>query len=139
MSKFLVGLVIASLAMLLWQFVATMLMRAFGVRLPWPLFGKNRKRALQLLTSSQSVLCGVLFIGCGMLVGMTSFEYLIWKYWNGSGGDFSLRVGIYAVLWPAYGLLRGFAQADDNRYRRTAAGSPGIGESGAKTDGYRHV
>jgi hypothetical protein len=115
---FLIEPAVALLAILLWQFVATMLMRVFGVRLPLQPFGKERKRALQLLTFSQSVWCGFLFDGCGMWIAMTLFEYLSWKYGNGSYADFSLSVRLYAVLWPAFGLFIGFIKADDNRHRR---------------------
>jgi hypothetical protein len=129
-AKFLIALLcllFAFLTLRLWQFVATLLMRMFGVQLPLQPFGKGRKRAPQLLTFSQSVWFGVLFYGCGMWIATTLLEYLIWKYWNGSSSSFSLRIRIYAVLWPAFGLLRGLALADENRGRRSEAGPPKSG------------
>jgi hypothetical protein len=129
-AKFFIAPVVILLALLLWWFVSTLIMRLFGVRLPFNPFSKDRKRASQLLTFSQSVWVGVLFQGCGMFIAMTLFEYLAWKYWNAPSRDFSLRIRVYVVLWPAYGLLMGFIRADDNRYRGIAAGSPGIGERG---------
>lgn len=133
MAKFLIGLVVAFLAILLWHLVATLLMRVLGV--PLRPFDKDRRRALQLLTFSQSIWCGILFNGCGMWIAMTLFEYLIWKYWHGSYRDFSLRTRLYAILWPAYGVLMGFILADDNRGHRIAAASPGIGERDHTTPG----
>ena len=134
MAKFFIAPVVVILAMLLWQFVATLLMRVFGARLPLRLFGKERKEAIQLLTFAQSVWYGVLFYGCGMLIAMTLLEYLIWKYWNGSSSAFSLRVRIYAVLWPVLGLLNGLILGEENLRRRRTAGLP---KSGAGQNDYR--
>jgi hypothetical protein len=133
-AKFLIALVVVILAILLWQFVATLLMRVFGARLPLRLFGKKRKSAIHLLTFAQSVWYGVLFNGCRMWIGMTLGEYLIWKHWNGSSSDFSLSVRIYSVLWPVLGLLRGLALGDENGQRRSPAEPP---KSGAGQHDYR--
>ena len=124
-AKFLVGLVVAFLAILLWHFVAALLMRVFGVRLPLRPFDKDRKRALQLLTFSQSIWCGILFNGCGMWIAMTLFEYLIWKYWNGSYRDFSLRIRRGRDFVAGVRGVDGFRSGRDKRGHRIAAGSPG--------------
>ena len=134
MAKFLIALVVGVPAILLWQFVATLLMRVFGAQLPLRPFGKERKTAIQLLTFAQSVWYGVLFNGCGIWIAMTLCEYLIWKYWNGSSSDFSLRIRIYAVLWPVFGLLRGLALGEENQSRRSPAQPP---KSGAGQNDYR--
>ena len=106
MAKFFIAAVVL-VAVLLWRLIVTMLMRLFGIHLPLQPFGRDRKRASQLLTFSQSVSEGVLVLGCGLFIAMTLFEYFAWKYWNAPARDFSLRIRVYAIVWPAYGLLMG--------------------------------
>jgi hypothetical protein len=116
-------LAIVLAAILIWQFVATLLMRPLGIRLPFHPFGKNRRRALQLLTFSQSVWEGVLVYGCGMFIGMTLFEYLAC---NGDApwAELSLRIRLNAVLWPAAGLFVGAIHASENRTHGSAGAPP---------------
>lgn len=128
MANLLTKLAIVLAAILIWQFVATLLMRPFGIRLPFHPFGKNRRRAFQLLTFSQSVWEGVLVYGCGMFIGMTLFEYLSCKYGDAPWTEFSLRIRLYAVLWPAAGLLVGAIHGSENRTRGSAAGPPATGK-----------
>jgi hypothetical protein len=127
-AKFLIELVVAFLAILLWQLVATLLMRVFGIRLPLRPFGKDRKRASQLLTLSQCVWEGVLVYGCGMFISLTLFDYLGCRYGNAPCRDLSLNIRVYAVLWPVVGLFLGAMHGSENRTRRAAAGPPGIGK-----------
>jgi hypothetical protein len=123
-AKFFIPLLAGLVAVLVWQIVATLLMRLFGVQLPLRLFSRERKRAVQLLTFSESVWYGVLFSGCGIWIGMTLAEYLLWKYFNGSSRDLSVRIRVYAVVWPAYGLFVGLGHWEDhNRALLGAAGS----------------
>jgi hypothetical protein len=122
--RFFTPSVVGLVAFLLWWFVAALLMRVLGARLPLRPFGKEARRAVQLLTFSQSVWYGVLFNGCGMFIAMALFEYLSVRYWNAPLKDFSLRIGVYAVLWPAFGIFIGLLRADENKNRRTSSGLP---------------
>ena len=128
MASLFIGLGVALPVIFIWQFVATLLMRLFGVRLPFSLFGKNRKRALQLLTFSQSVWEGILSYGCGIFIWMILFEYLTCKYGDHPCMVFSLRICVYAVLWPAVGAFVGAQHWSENRTRRIAPGSLEIGK-----------
>jgi len=96
-------------------------MRLFGAGLPLLPFGKEAKRAVQLLTFSQSVWYGVLFTGCGLFIVMTLFGCFDWTSRNTPVVVFSPRILLYAIALPAYGLLRGFTLADENKKRRNSA------------------
>ena len=128
MANFLVRLVVVFLVIFIWQFVATLLMRLFGVRLPLQPFGKNRKLASQLLTFSQSVWEGVLVYGCGMFIGLTLFDFLGCRYGDAPCRDLALNIRVYALLWPSVGLFLGAMHGSENRTRHTGAGPPGIGK-----------
>ncbi|MGP0019006.1 MAG: hypothetical protein ACLPHP_10590 [Candidatus Sulfotelmatobacter sp.] len=120
MARFFIAGVVLLAVPLLWLCIATLLMRLFGARVPLLPFTKEGRRAVQLLTFSQSVWQGVLSFGCGMFIAMTLFEYLSWRYWNIPSTDFPIRIRVYAVLWPAVGLFVGLLHADQNRKRRTS-------------------
>jgi exosortase/archaeosortase len=112
----------------LWNFLTALLFRLFGTRLPLlPFAFKESKRAYQLLTFSQSVWAGVIQYGCGMFLCMTLYEYLAWKYWNAPWSGFSMRIRMYAVMWPAMGLLIGLIRAEDNNRRRRLAAAAKTG------------
>jgi hypothetical protein len=124
-ARFFIALLLVGLpTVFLWNFLTALLFRLFGVRLPLlPFAFKASKQASQLLTFSQSVWVGVIQFGCGMFICMTLYEYLAWKYWDAPWSHFPIRIRVYAVMWPAVGLLIGLIRADDNRCRRLAAGS----------------
>jgi hypothetical protein len=118
--RFFITVVVVLAAVLLWSFAAALLMRLFGARLPLLPFTKSGKRALKLLTFSQSVCYGVLVQGCGMFIAMTLFEYLSWRYWHVPSKNFSMTIRVDAVLWPLFGLFVGLLDAGENRSRRTS-------------------
>jgi hypothetical protein len=120
-----IALLLVGLPLLfVWIFLTALLFRLFGIRLPLlPFSFKASKQASQLLTFSQSVWVGVIQTGCGMFIFTTLYEYLACKYWNAPWDHFRIRIRIYAVMWPAFGLLIGLIRADDNRCRRLTAGS----------------
>jgi len=92
----------------------------FGARLPLLPFTKSGKRALKLLTFSQSVCYGVLAQGCGMFIAMTLSEYFSWRYWHVPSKNFSMTIRVDAVLWPLFGLFVGLLHAGENRNRSTS-------------------
>jgi hypothetical protein len=115
----------------LWNFLIALLFRLFGVRLPLlPFAFKESKRAYQLLTFSQSVWAGIIQYGGGMFLCMTLYEYLAWKYWNAPWSGFSIRIRMYAVMWPVMGLLIGLMRAEDNNRRRRLAAESSRSETG---------
>jgi hypothetical protein len=106
-ANLLIRLVVVFLVVFVWQFVATLLMRLFGARLPLQPFSKNRKLASQRLTFYQCVWEGLLLYGCGMFIVLTLLDYLGCRYGNAACGDLSLNIRVYAVLWPVVGLFVG--------------------------------
>jgi hypothetical protein len=109
MPEFSILIVVALLAFLLWYAVVVLLLRPFGVRLPFRRL-RSRNGTSRSLTFSQHIwLNGVLYWGCGMWIVMTLGDYLDWKYWNGSAHDLSAgRLLFHAVLWPLGGFAYGW-------------------------------
>jgi len=108
-AEFFVQIVVALPVFLLWFALVTLLVRAFGVRLPFRIL-RQRDGTSQSLTFSQHLwLIGVLYWGCGMWIVTTLDDYIDWKYWGGSSHDLSAgRLVFHAVLWPLGGLLFGW-------------------------------
>jgi hypothetical protein len=108
-AEFFIQILVALPVFLLWFAVVALLLRAFGVRLPFRGL-RGRNGASQSLTFSQHMwLIGVLYWGCGMWIVTTLDDYLDWKYWNGSAHDLSAgKLLFHAVLWPLGGLLFGW-------------------------------
>lgn len=117
MDRYLIAATIGLAAAFLWMFVATSLLRLFGVPLPPSPFGKEAKRAVQLLSLPQSLWFGLLWHGCGLFVGSTVFECLSWRHAGDPLQHLSTRIGVYAVMWPAVGLFIGWIHAGENRNR----------------------
>ena len=64
-----------------WIALVPLLVRPFGIRLPlWPFQRKQGDNALLALPLWQCMLIqGVLFYGCGMLIGQTLFDWILDK------------------------------------------------------------
>ena len=63
-----------------------------------------------------------------MFIALALFDYLACKYGNDPCTDFSLRIRVYAFVWPAVGLFLGAMHGSENRNRQNAAGPPGTGK-----------
>jgi hypothetical protein len=110
-AEFFIPMLVSLPVLVLWFLAVPLIVRPFGVRLPWGRFGfRERDGSLQRLTSTQYVwIVGVLYWGFGMLIVTTLGDYIDWKYWNGSSHDLSTgRLLFHAVLWPLSGLLFGW-------------------------------
>jgi hypothetical protein len=95
--------------LLLWLAMVAVVVRPFGVRVPFLGFRKSKDTSQRHTFSQHMWLIGVLYWGCGMWIVTTLDDYLDWKYWNRSAHDlFAGRLLFHAVLWPLAGLLFGW-------------------------------
>jgi hypothetical protein len=121
-AEFFIETLVALLVIFLWLIVVALLVRPFGVQLPFSPFSLfKRTYALQALTLSQHVLVvGVLLFGCGMLAVRTSSDYLEWKYFHGSSTSLTTTGLLRAfVTYPLiggvlYGLISWNARSGKN-------------------------
>jgi hypothetical protein len=102
-DKFFIEMLVAIPVLFLWLTVVALIVRPFGVRLPWRVFnfGKRSCAAPDLPFFQYVLVYGVLGFGCGMLILTTLSDYLEWKYWHGPfNGLTADKLLGYAVQWP---------------------------------------
>jgi len=119
--EFLIQIAIALPVFLLWFALVTLVVRAFGVRLPFFSLWRHNTTPQRLTFSQHIWLIGVLYWGCGMWIVTTLDDYIDWKYLSGSAHDLSTwKLLFHAVLWPLAGL--GFGWMTCNTKTRNAEG-----------------
>jgi hypothetical protein len=106
-AAFFIPMLVALLVFFLWLAVVALLVRPFGVRLPYgPFSSGKRARALHALSFSQYLfVVGVLCFGCGMLIVTTLSNYLGWKYFHGSSAGLTTSGFLHAFI--TYPLMAG--------------------------------
>jgi uncharacterized membrane protein len=103
--------VLAGLALIVtWNLVVALIVRPFGVRLPFRLAFHLEESTYQDLTVYQYVsIFGVLHLGCAMFLWGIAWGYLDWKCLDGPyslSGNQLLRSGVGSlVLGIVFGLL----------------------------------
>ena len=103
----------------IWFALVAIFTRPFGVNLPITFSLNTRRKAMQVLPFLQYVLVfGVLNWGCLMLIYTTTFDYLDWKFWNGSYDRLSVgRILVHAVVWLGAGVLLGILSWERKKSR----------------------
>jgi len=86
MAELIIDILVAAPVFLLWLTIVSVLVRPFGIPLPFTPFSWTKHRSvIQSLTFSQYLIVGgVLYFGCGLFVVNVVSNYLGWKYRHGS-------------------------------------------------------
>ena len=105
-----VSVLVALTTFLLWTVCVNLVLRSlFSLPIPLSPFGnRERKTIFQFLSFSQTLIWGVLYLGCGMAIATTLSRYLDWRYLHGSSSLFTRDALFRNVLeWIFGGVLFG--------------------------------